>query len=488
MTTPLRIAVVHYHLRPGGVTRVIERTAHALSDHNIRTTVLVGEVPPDSEIALPGVQCVEDLAYSTGRGPDGEELFARILDAAAEGLGAPPDLWHIHNHNLGKNASLPRAVEAMARKGQRLLLHFHDLPEDSRPANYRFLLDNVAGGDSAALGSRLYPVADHVHYAVLNHRDLSFLRKSGVPEQQLHYLPNPVCLDIDHSLPENRPDQNLYIYPTRAIRRKNIGEFLLWSALAQDHERFAITLSPRNPLFRPVYERWVELGASLHLPVEFDLAARTHLSFPQLLSSAGALVTTSVAEGFGLAFLEPWLATRPLLGRNLAEITAGFEHAGIDLSGMYTFLRVPLDWIGSDRLRTRISSELEKFLQSYGRTPAHDHVDRAVASMTSGKFVDFGRLDEQFQEHIIRRIVESPECRNDISQTLTNPEKDLQARIVKNRNIITRDFGPDSYADRLVSAYTDIMNSSASEVGGISQDVLLDEFLAPERFNLLRTT
>jgi hypothetical protein len=222
--------------------------------------------------------------------------------------------------------------------------------------------------------------------------------------------------------------------------------------------------------------------------VEFDLTAKTHLSFPQLLSSAGALVTTSVAEGFGLAFLEPWLATRPLLGRNLPEITAGFEHAGIDFSGMYTFLGVPLDWIGSDWLRTSISSELEKFLQSYGRTPQYDHVDRTVASMTSGNLVDFGRLDEQFQEHIIRRIVESPECRDDISQTLTNPEKDLHARIVKNRNIVARDFGPDSYADRLVCAYTDIMNSSVSEVGGISEDVLLNEFLAPERFNLLRTT
>ena len=40
--------------------------------------------------------------------------------------------------------------------------------------------------------------------------------------------------------------------------------------------------------------------------------------FAALLASAHALVTTSVAEGFGLAFLEPWLMGRPLAGRHHA--------------------------------------------------------------------------------------------------------------------------------------------------------------------------
>ena len=42
------------------------------------------------------------------------------------------------------------------------------------------------------------------------------------------------------------------------------------------------------------------------------------------MASAHRLVTTSVAEGFGLAFLEPWLFGKGLLGRNLPEITVDF--------------------------------------------------------------------------------------------------------------------------------------------------------------------
>ncbi len=61
-----------------------------------------------------------------------------------------------------------------------------------------------------------------------------------------------------------------------------------------------------------------------------------------MIAKADALITTSVAEGFGLAFLEPWLASKPLVGRNLPEITADFAEHGLDLSALYNCLPVPL--------------------------------------------------------------------------------------------------------------------------------------------------
>ena len=107
-----------------------------------------------------------------------------------------------------------------------------------------------------------------------------------MPREQLHHLPNPVWIvpgkDDDLEPEEGR----LFLYPTRAIRRKNIGEFLLWSALAENGDRFAVTLAPKNPIFKPVYENWVEFAATLGLPVEFDYAKKTNLPFYALLRRA----------------------------------------------------------------------------------------------------------------------------------------------------------------------------------------------------------
>ena len=36
--------------------------------------------------------------------------------AAIMGLGGKPDLWHIHNHSLGKNSALTGAVAILAEE------------------------------------------------------------------------------------------------------------------------------------------------------------------------------------------------------------------------------------------------------------------------------------------------------------------------------------------------------------------------------------
>ncbi len=76
----------------------------------------------------------------------------------------------------------------------------------------------------------------------------------------------------------------------------------------------------------------------------FNFADQWPGDFHALLTAAHALVTTSVAEGFGLAFLEPWLANRPLFGRKLPEVTEGNKKAGVNLASLYT--RLDVCWRG----------------------------------------------------------------------------------------------------------------------------------------------
>lgn len=492
----LRVAILHYHLRPGGVTRVIQSALRALAlsvdqaagAEPVACAVIAGE-PPSDVMPVPASGVVEALAYDSSSRLSAPDVLAEIDAEAARILGGPPDIWHIHNHSLGKNASVPALVDYLARQGRTIVLQPHDFAEDGRPENYAFLRRLLGGETTAAVGARLYPQGTHVHYAVINRRDWRFLRAAGVPERQLHYLPNAVSADD----PESDNDDGtlpfagrLFFYPARAIRRKNIGEFLLWAALADPDDRFAIARAPKNPDARPVYDAWVEFAQRLQLPVDFEFSDQWPGSFSSLLRSAYAHVSTSVAEGFGLAFLEPWLAGRPLVGRKLPEITDEFEHAGLDLSSLYTQLRVPLEWIGCERFAAKLEAALARVYAAYDRAIAPDDVERALTAASTGDHVDFGRLDEPLQRAVIERVASSPGARAEIRPATVLP-RDMPGTVQANRTHVEQQFRLLEYGHRLHAIYQTAADSPAAPEAALNADYLLEEFLAPERFCLLRT-
>jgi hypothetical protein len=115
----------------------------------------------------------------------------------------------------------------------------------------------------------------------------------------------------------------------------------------------------------------------------------------ELLRRADAAITTSVAEGFGMAFLEPWCLGIPVCGRNLPEITAGFREEGIILPWSYDRLEVPLSWPGRDQVRTASAREgLRSALADYGRAPGPDDLERLLTAWIHDGRVDYGRLHE----------------------------------------------------------------------------------------------
>ena len=487
---PLRAAIVHYHLRTGGVTRVIGHAVTALAQENIQTVVLVGEATRRARKRVRNVRVVQGLRYAeSGTLDSPESLVGKLQAAANTALGAPPDIWHFHNHCLGKNLSVPRAAYRLAEGGRRLLLQIHDFAEDGRPGNYRLLLDSVAEGDSEKLGALMYPQGAHVHYAVLNGRDLAFMASAGVMRERLHLLPNAAWMEMPQGAESGgreAGEERLFLYPTRAIRRKNLGELLLWSALADGRDRFAVTLAPKNPKALPVYKRWVQFAQSLGLPVEFDIAAERRESFSATLRRAHALVTTSVAEGFGMSFLEPWLLRRPLVGRNLPEITGDFEATGLDLSGLYGRMDVPVAWVGKEALLEKIRLALREYFRAYGRRLPPDAGERAFAASVERDMVDFGRLDEPLQEQVIRTVCDSAGARTELRPPSLGPFGEQGDVIERHRRLILREFSLENYGKRLARIYERIMKSDASPSAALSSETLLEKFLAPERFSLLR--
>jgi hypothetical protein len=490
----MRIAIVHYHLQLGGVTRVILHAFEALRSRGVDLVVLSGEPPGTQLPAGLAVQVLPGLAYEERRAAQSpEQLAAAMARAARDALGGPPDLWHVHNHSLGKNTALPGALLRLVRDGHRLLLQPHDFAEDGRPALYGRLREQLADGDIGRLSALLYPLAPQIHYATLNRRDRDFLAAAGVPAGQLHALPNAVAVGgapssgsgTSADAPQAREGpRRLWLYPTRAIRRKNLGELLLWAAVADGPDHYATTQAPQNPQERPFYERWVALAQELDLPMTFALG-EGGVDFRALVAGSHALVTTSIAEGFGLAFLEPWLLGRPLAGRDLPEITADFVTAGVRLPGLYERLDVPLDWLETGRLRGAFARAAAQRAAAYGR-PVAEAAERAWQNAVRGGHIDFGRLDEPAQEAVIRRLRADPAARSALRpQALAGPAP--PALIAANRQVIADAYSVTGYGDRLMAIYAAVAVAAPSATCDAAHgDALLDAFLAPERLCLLR--
>ena len=484
----MRVAILHYHLKPGGVTRVIENTIRELEKAGIESLVFCSEQPDQKAFPFNNVRVVPGLAYNNTFDANKVETLKSDLESICRNeWGDLPDLWHVHNHSLAKNLELPVVISQWAQEGQKLLLQIHDFAEDGRPDNYKALLVTLAKKDPQNLSQILYPVGDHVAYAFINGRDRSFFKQVGVDEARCHLLANPVWLEIDQEAQLDDPSlegKRLFLYPTRSIRRKNLGEFLLWAAAAHDDVIFGSTLAPANPTALPIYEDWVRLADQLNLPVRFGLGQQHR--FDALLNAAHTLVTTSIAEGFGLAYLEPYLISSQLVGRDLPDITSDFTRTGIRLDGLYPRLDVPIAWVGKERLRQTIHESLISYYQSYRQTFQKFMVEEALEAILQGDMVDFGYLDESMQADVIKQVAQNSLLKLDFA-----PEKlDCflsDAGVKRNREIIKRQFNPEAYGQRLLGIYEGLACSKSTPAEFLDTPSVLNCFLDPKRFNLLRT-
>ncbi|QDU41060.1 hypothetical protein Mal4_54250 [Maioricimonas rarisocia] len=513
----MNVALLHYHLNPGGVTRVMANHLLALdlacpAGERIRVAILFdGQKqgwPDDVDAQLQNVDVtylpVQELAYDVDDRPDPDALAAALTQAFADAdFPAGETIIHAHNHALGKNASLPGALARLAEQGTPLLLQVHDFAEDFRPRNYGHLR---AALGSEGLSVRLYPQGTQVHYAALNRRDQDALRTLGVAEDRLHFLPNPVP-----PLPERPPreearaalerafgigaDQPYVLYPVRGIRRKNLGEFVLLSQVLQRQQPdvfFGLTLAPLNPHERRFYDRWAEVVRQHNLPCHLETGGEGGLTFAQNLAAADRIVTTSVAEGFGMVYLEAWLADRLLVGRNLPEITADFDASGLKLDQLYDHLFVPIDWIGRDAYARALGEAWTTLCSVYGRPePSREQLDAAVEGHLQGESIDFGDLNEAQQESVIERLAGDPAASDqlfELNPSLGSFTEEPKEIVAANREVVEREYALTPSGERLISIYSDVLGSErqARLTGPDDGDRLLELFLDGRRIRLIR--
>jgi hypothetical protein len=489
MIAPYSVAIVHYHLDRGGVTRVIHTAADCLAAAGIPHVILSGEAG-DRHPGLP-VQIVPGLGYGTAPGgPSGLQLAQSLRAAATSVLGPGPIVWHFHNHSLGRNRAIADAVAILAESGDPMLLQFHDFAEDGRPQNYPVIADTET----------LYPHSPRIRLAFLNARDRQHFLAAGLPADHSILLPNPITPPATFKPLSPTPAAPLVLYPVRGIRRKNLGELFLLAALSPKGTRYALTLAPGNIRWQAVYDEWVAFSHDSGLPVLLDVVGRMSPApkaprgYASWLRHSTHCITTSVAEGFGLGFLEPITLGKPLLGRNLPAVTNDFAEAGIVPGRLYDRLLVPVAWVGLETLRQRLIRGLRATLETYGQVMSNEHVERSFAAMIHRDHLDFGNLPEDLQRQVIHRILAGGEGDEVLaeSRTETLPLRLWLRRTLKQTSptATPRDlaaYSPEVYTHRLTGLYASLIAAKPEPPAYVPKHKILARFLKPGSFHFLLT-
>ena len=467
----MKIAFVHYHLKTGGVTTCLKHQVEALRN-DCDMCVLTGEM---AQMGFPAEMIhIPQLAYSADypHAFDPGDVADQVVRAIESHFNGPCDIVHVHNPILAKNKNFLKILKALQERGLSLLLQIHDFAEDGRPQSYF---------------SEDYP-AD-CHYSVVNSRDYRILLKSGLKKQGLHQIFNTVYRPDDPH-PSAIADGGPYVvYPIRALRRKNIGEAILLSLFFRDNETLVITLPPNSQADIESYEDWKAFVSDYRLRVEFDRGLNH--PYEAIVASARYLLTTSITEGFGFTFLEPWLFDKMVWGRKLSDICTDFEANGVSFNHMYTDLNVPVDWFELDDFYRKWKHTIHRTANLFEFLIDNDRIQKIFASLTAGGTIDFGLLDEAFQKQVIGRLV-TQNVHAHIDELLSlNPglagigraanEKDL---IEANRNAVARSYNMAQYRQKLLTIYAHVATTSIRQ--HINKKTLLAEFMDLTKFSLLK--
>jgi hypothetical protein len=482
----MKVAILHYHLRSGGVTSVIRRQVAALREGpEVHDVVLLCGSAPDGPPGAP-VEIIEGLDYAgapavAGRGGETAEraLAANIGKALKRAFPTGCDLLHVHNPLIRKNAALLGALAALADSGQRLFIQVHDLAEDFRPDVYDAEARYPSGCD----------------YAVINSRDREALVTAGLPPEAIHYLPNAI---IDPGFfeartswdVEKRKGRRIVLYPVRAIRRKNIGEALLLSRFLPSEGEIAVTLPPTSPQDASTYRLWKEEAATGHYPLRFEAGLGSALE--SLYRSSFRALTTSVKEGFGFTFLDPLVRGIPVVGRSVPYVIEDFRLAGVAFSELYGKIRIPRSALPAKVFEGKIRARIAEFHRAYAGAgmgaAVLDPLLERLTSLGTDEHPDFAALDAELQHGLLRALAADRGLMAAIVSL--NPflprlfeASPAPGETVRDREAILAAFSQERYRDRLLDAYR--RAADGGHPGSIDKRILLEKLLVTESFFLV---
>jgi glycosyltransferase involved in cell wall biosynthesis len=378
----VRLVIVHFHLRPGGVRRVIELAAPFLagnSDAPLEAiTLAVGEPPELSWLeefrkSIPGVPVTlfhdPALGYQAPK-PHGETPVSRRLKTAFDRLfhGMRDAVVWCHNPCVGRNLALARElVRAASARSIPLIFHHHDWWFDNRWGRWPEIRQAGFRSFREALDA-IFPAAAGIAHATINSEDTIALE--ACHPGAVEWIPNlairPPTVSrtrvaaarqwLHDRIPA--PGAPVWLAPCRLLRRKNLAESILLTCWVAPGAWLLTTGGPSSPQ-EQACARALESAARKHqLPVRLGcLAGIETPTVPELLAACDAVVITSILEGFGLPFLEASAAGRPLFARRLPNIAPDLDRFGFEFPQAYDELWIPptvFDWQAEAERQARL--------------------------------------------------------------------------------------------------------------------------------------
>jgi hypothetical protein len=375
------LVVVHYHLRPGGVRRIIELALpHITSEApaSVESVTLASGEMPDAawreELmrALPGTRlrffCESAFLYlSEQRSPP--EMIRRRIRSALESLTetVPPAetlIW-AQNLALARNLILSDELAAFsARHGLSLLSHHHDLWFENRWGRWSEMraygfrsLSSVARASFAAGARVCHITINRLDNAVLS-KHLGFRAKCLPNLAQRGRTPSPGRIQAAHDWMSCQlgDDAPVWIFPTRFLRRKNLAEAVLLTRWLRP-EGWLVTTAGVSSREERGYARRLEKASHRgKWRVRFRLLAEANGSTPtvsELAMASEAMMLTSAQEGFGLPYLEAAALSKPLIARHLPNVIPDLLALGFSFPHLYEEILVSPDLLdlGTERAR-----------------------------------------------------------------------------------------------------------------------------------------
>lgn len=481
----MKIALFHYHLKPGGVTDVIVYSVQALLSRiaDIEEIRLVTGIPDDTERVIDRIRAgferqiadkvrldiLDEVGYAgSDQSPDPDKLAAR-LEAR---YGEDTLLW-VHNYHLGKNPGFTAALMKVARGGKRdMLFQIHDFPECGRP-------DNLEALDSI-VKEPPYPSGPRIRYAVINERDRRILSDAGL-EDSVSLLADPVPLvppaaadpagmraALEELCMKNNPGYipgaPILLYPVRAIRRKNILEAALLALLLETPANLIVTLpgtSSQEKEYSDLIENAFKKGL---IPGAWcpEATGDPRLSYPVLAASCDAVISTSIQEGFGYLFLNALHWQKPLIARYLDILDGVLDLFGDYPRRFWADLRVPATPELTEATKEAYLKKISEVASSLPDKSVKS-MRSATAKLSSGGGIDVSYLSVEEQMNVIKTAqdddawIETARLLN--KELLESIARTFRAKAPEMDQAIEDHFGEGAY----VRTFMDIHSSFGSK-------------------------
>jgi glycosyltransferase involved in cell wall biosynthesis len=335
----MKLIVVHYHWRMGGVRRVVEaglpalvrngslgidgvilasgQAASARWQRKLRSAV--GDAVPVRFVVEPA------LGYASEWGGGIERLPHEVTAAAArvlDGAGGEA-LVLLENPAVGRNLLVAGAfARACESAGGWLLCHHHDYFFDARWARWPEIeaCGFATAGEAMAAA---FPSGQRVsHFAVSARRAAVLHPGPGRPDVP-GFCPNPVVIEDAAPATEwlrNRlgTDAPVWLLPCRLLRRKNVIEAVLLGRLFNAEAVLVTTGGVSSPAEEPYAAALARAATECCWPLHLSVLANAGESAPtvaSLMRASEMVVLPSLFEGFGLPLYEAAALGVPALGR-----------------------------------------------------------------------------------------------------------------------------------------------------------------------------